>query len=283
MDHPGFNGAYIGIAFLILTVYLTAICLATLFTRVRKFFLASVLISIVPVLFFFGYTWPIITAMTLFILACHIAFGRVQDELANRLNVRVPVLVREGLPLILTGLSLLIAVAYFSRVEVSAPPTIEDIFPRTVFNRIIRGTSPIIWNRILPGFDTSLTIDEYITERLKETGVNIEALPEKERILLLTQARTQVFGNASHPVHGNQRIDDVLYDIVISRSNSYVDPYRQLLPIGLALAFFLFLRTVAFPYGWLLTLIVWSIIQLGVSKGWIVRVEEHVLKERLFW
>lgn len=282
-DQPGLNGTSVSATLLILTVYLTAICMGMLFMKQRTLFLTAVLTSTVPFLILFGVGVAVVSAIALFLCASHIAFGRVQEELANRLNVRVPVLVREGLPLILTFFSLLVAVAYFTHTEVSPSPTIETLFPRTVFNRVLRATSPIIWNRILPGFDASLTVDEYITERLEASGAHVQVLPERERITVLREARTQIFGDVAHPLNGSERIDSVLYDVVISRSNSYLDPYRKLLPIGLALAFFLFLRTIAFPYGWLLTLIVWGVIRAFISWGWIVRLEEHVVKERLFW
>lgn len=283
LDTPGFDGVNTGTAIFVLTAYLTAICIATLFMERRALFLGAVLVSIIPFPILFGTGVPVVLAMMLFVFANYIAFKRVQEELANRLNVRVPVLVREGLPVILTFLSLLVATAYFIQTAMSPPPTVETLLPRTIFNRIIRNTGPAIWNHILPGFDASLTIDEYITSRLEAAGVAIKELPEHERMLVLTEARAQVFGDVAYPLTGSERIDSVLYDVVVARSNSYVDPYRELLPVGLALAFFLFLRTIAFPYGWLLTLVVWGIIRLLIAWGWIVRLEEHVVKERLFW
>ena len=218
----------IWIALAFLALFMVCLSLLLLLTEHVKLVVISFLLGLAPVFYLFGYSVLMVACVVLVTLGILRAYLRVRREAESRINYYVRVLLGEGLPTILTVLSLLLAAAYYT--ETAQAPrrvTSQELLPRSVFERIL----------------------PYVPA---------------------------VRGEAPD-------VEEVLYDIITKRSEEFIAPYEQFVPLGLAIAFFLFLRSIAFPFSWAVIWICVGIVKLLIIKGAVARVEEQTTKERLQW
>lgn len=216
------------LALVFFTVFMISFSLLLLLAERLVLVVLPFLLGISPILYFFGHTTPVLVCFVIAALGVGRVYLRVRREARSRINFRVPALLREGLPTILTVLSLLFAIAYY--VETKQAPeriTLKDLMPRALFERVLEYTPAVSEN----------------------------LFPEK----------------------------DILYDIITQRSEEFIAPYERFLPVGFAIAFFLFLRSVAFPFSWIILWICVGIVKILVAKGLVVRTEELTTKERYMW
>ncbi|TSC73257.1 MAG: hypothetical protein G01um101470_183 [Parcubacteria group bacterium Gr01-1014_70] len=270
---------WITCAFLIL--FMVSLSLLLLFAERMRFAVLPFLLGIAPVLYFFGYTAPILAGAAIAALGAMRAFMRVREESKSRINFRVRVLLREGLPNILTVLSLLFAIAYY--IETKHAPeriTLRDLMPRPLFEQIFQ-YMPAVGNVVGLEIDSHTTLDQYAAHMLGQNGVDVSLLPSAERSRVLEEARKQLFGSGVG--NGDTRLADVFYDIVTQKSENFIAPYERFLPLGFAVAFFLFLRSVALPFGWLVSWMCVGIVHAAVLNGIIIRRDEPTYKEHFVW
>ncbi|GAI48624.1 unnamed protein product, partial [marine sediment metagenome] len=78
---------------------------------------------------------------------------------------------------------------------------------------------------------------------------------------------------------GDEKFEDILYQVVNQEINKYGQPYQQYFPLGLAAGIFFALKTIGFLFGWLVILLSWLIFKALVSAGAIKIQEQAVLKE----
>lgn len=274
-----------------LTCFLIALSLLLLFAE--HFWLLGIpfLLSVTSFAYFFGFSFLIAGGISLAVAGIFRAYTRVRAEAENRINFRIPILLREGLPTILTAYSLLLAIAYYTETHLTPERvTLRDILPRALFETVLERAPSSFGKTILPEFNSSLTLDAYLTRALEKNGVVFSTLPLAEQAHILEEARKRLFmpltdketGIQNIP-DGSVRLGDVLYDIVAQKSEQFLAPYEQFFPIGFAVAFFLFLRTVALPFSWILIWICAGLVYLARISGFVVRIEEQTTKERITW
>lgn len=271
-----------------LICFITSLSLLLLFAEHRWLVLAPFILGTAPMVYMFGYQLPILVSLLIAIVGLLRAQVRVRKEAESRIHFNISILLREGLPTILTVIALLCAVAYYTETN-KAPEriTIRDVLPRALFETILE-RAPYVGKNILPGFSTDTTINEYITRELEKNGIVLSLLSRAEQDQILTQAREHLFSplwgnNISHIPDGSEKLGDVLYDIVTLRSEQFLAPYERFIPLGFAIAFFLFLRTVAIPFSWIVIEISKGVVRLFQANGLIVRVEEQATKEIFKW
>ena len=276
-------------AILFLTVHLVASNILLLFAERSRLLILAYMLGMAPLFYFFGNPLAIIAVWALLCAGAVISYSRVRLELKSRITFHIPILLRQGLPTLLTALSLACAVGYY--VETARAPerlTIQDIFPRSVFTGIFQNTVPLLSDKFFPGFEPDDTIDSYIEKQFRTSGVDLQRVSQEERLRVLKEARTQLFskaaGNITFPeLTGQERLVDVFYDIGMARSEQFFDSNKRFAPLTLAIGFFLFLRTVALPYGWVLIFLTAGIVAGMKKGGMVVHGEEHAVKERLDW
>ncbi len=279
-------GAY---AIIFLTIHFAAVSVLLLFAdRARLIFLPYIL-GMAPLVYFFGNSLIGIAAYVLLCLSALISFSRVQRELKSRITFHISILLRQGLPTLLTAFSLACAIGYY--VQTAHAPervTIRQILPKNVFTGIFQNTAPVLSKTLFPGFEENDTINSYIEKQLRLSGADIQRFSPKERERILKEARTQLFSKAlgdavSREITGTERLVDVFYEITALRSEKFLEPYRRFVPLALAVGFFLFLRTAALPYGWVIIFITMGTAALMKKSGALVYTEENAVKERLKW
>ncbi|OGZ47302.1 MAG: hypothetical protein A3J55_00090 [Candidatus Ryanbacteria bacterium RIFCSPHIGHO2_02_FULL_45_17b] len=267
-------------AIISLSIHLIAVNILFLFAARPRFVFLPYALGIAPIFYFFGILLVTIVAYVLLLIAVVIGYHRVKRELKNRITFHVPILLRQGLPTLLTAFSIACAIGYY--VETTHAPkriTIRDILPQSMFTAIFKNTVPLLPDTILPSFDQNDTVDRYTEKQLQASGIDLQQVSQEERVRVLKETRVQLFSHRE--LTGTEKLSDVFYDITIARSEKFFDSYQQFVPLALALGFFLFLRTVALPYGWIIILIMSGIVAIMKKNNMLHYVEEHVVKERL--
>ena len=289
IDFGSFDSAPIAYALGFLVFYFVNISILFLLTDYWRLFMGAILFSLLPFFFFFGTTTITGTAGFIFILGAAHALTRVQQERRDRLTFKVSILLHQGLPLFLTMFAFILATAYFTETK-SAPAEIAlgDIIPRKTFTRILSTTQPYIGESILPGFDQNITVDEYITQNFTNSGINVSLLTPNEHDRLLRNAREQLVSRVGiapekMTLSGKETLGDTLYIIVTEKSSALFEPYRQFIPLALVIGFFLFLRTIALPFGWIVSFLVWLIIKFFDTNNIIIQEEVQATKEIIRW
>lgn len=232
----GNNWLWPSIGFLILLIFLSLNWLLTKSKAVLLITLVLILVS-----FFFVFSFKIEYLAILFIALLFFLFGsfRAINEKKVRIKIQVDKILRRGLPSILTGLALVIAVAfYFSPLALQSQDQIR--LPRPLFNIIIQPITKIFEEQVP------------ISQLSEQFGINLE---------------------------GNEKFEDILYQVVNQEINKYGQPYQQYFPLGLALGIFFALKTIGFLFGWLVILLSWLIFKVLVSAGAIKIQEQAVLRE----
>jgi len=269
-------------AIIVLTVHVVAVSILLLFAdRPRALFL-SYLVGMIPLFYFFGSSLVIMAAYVLLFVAAFISYNRVKLELKSRITFHVPILLRQGLPTLLTAFSLACAMGYY--VETTRAPeriTIRDLVPQSFFTNIFQNTAPFLSHTILPGFEQNDTIDSYTEKQLRANGIDLGQFSHEERSRVLKEARVRLFSQME--LTGKEKLADVFYDIVAARSEQFLDSYQRFVPLALAIGFFLFLRTVALPYGWIVIYITRGVVAIMKKSGMVARVEKNAVKEYLEW
>ncbi len=246
-----------------LTLYLVGISLALILYQERQLFVVTVALSFVAFFVFLPFRLEYIFLFFLALLAASRSFSSVKDELHNHLAFRVAPPLRRGLPILLTVLSLVLASVYYFTTGVSMSVSGSNLLPKSLFNIIVKTTEPNILQLVLPGFNQLITVDEYIAGTIRrDVGNSFDVLSPIQQAELLRHARSQLFKEFNLQVEGDQLLSDAFYQAIILKSESLLGPYKQSIPLAFAIALFLFLRAVAFPYTWLVICTSWGIMRL---------------------
>jgi len=288
----GFNagdGLAVSFALTLLTINLASTALLLLFAERVRILIAVTALNALAFLYFFGISISTGIGALILLVAGWYAYERVHVEIESRITFNISILLRQGMPSMLTALSVALALGYFVQTTKAPEPiTVRDIIPRTVFEAVFERTIPYVGGTAFPDFNANISIDEYIERQLKKSGLDISTLPAQERGQVLSRAREELFKQVADTlpaasIRGDTRIGDVFYDIIVAKSEQILAPYQQFAPFAFAFGLFLFLRTVALPYGWMIAWMARGSIALLRRGGAVVRTEEEAIKERVSW
>lgn len=177
------------------------------------------------------------------------AFGAFEavNEKKVRIKFRVRHILHGGLPHVLTGLALLIAIAYYAS-PYALKGVGEVIIPRTLFDHLM---TPLIGT---------------LEDELSTAMTPMPALP----------------GLPSHMFAGGavtEELTDQIYGTLNEAVNRYSFMYRKYLSVGLAVSVFFALKTIGILFMWLVIPIAWLIFKLLMHFGAIKIQEQSVLQE----
>ncbi|MEK7173714.1 MAG: hypothetical protein AAB710_01375 [Patescibacteria group bacterium] len=289
LQKNAYDGITVVYAAVFLTLYVCSMGILMLFAERASVFFLPVAISVLPFFYFFGVSILGGVIGFVYVMCALQAFSRVLWERDNRLQFKPLFLLRQGVPLMLTGIILMLAAGYYAQTNRSLEQiSIRDIMPPAFMTAILNRVTPFISERLGIGLDTNLTVDEYIRVQLEATGVDIARFSEKDRDAIISQMRNRLAeslmgGLPSGSLAGNERLGDIFYRIIEQKSESLLLPYQKYIPLALAIGLFLFLRTIAFPYGWFVAGVSALLVLLLQRARVIQRVEEQTVRERFEW
>ena len=224
------------ISFLVLLVFLSLNCLLT---RSRVILLITLIFVLISFLFSFGVNLSYLLVLFVAFLLFALGFSRSISEKENKVRIHVGKIFHKSLPLVLTGLSLIIAtVYYFSPLALQGQDEIK--IPRPLFDAI------------------------------SQSVINIAS--EQNPISQLDQS-------VGVPLNTNEEISNILYEGINREINRYSVNYRQYFPFGLAVGMFFAVKAISVPFMWLVIFLSWAIFKLLVALGAVKICEKAVLQE----
>lgn len=185
------------------------------------------------------------------------AFGleQIRSEAATTLTVRSWRVLRAGIPTILTAISLVISLFYYVHAAVQETAV---FIPRPVYDFAFPFlTRQDVWNAL--GIPTSsnleriradITIDQAIGILLENAIAKAEgnATTPSELISLQRKALAEQLGTQ---LKGDEKVGDVLYNLVNARANELAMPYTRYLPFAFSVGVFFAAKALSFPFHWL--------------------------------
>lgn len=229
------------IGFFILLIFLS---LNWLLTKSRYILLITLFFVLISFIFPFGFKLEYFFVLLISFLFFYLASQRAISEKRSRIKIEVFMILKRGLPFVLTGLFLLIATAYyFSPLALSGQNQI--IIPRPIFDKLI--------DPVLDNIRKDIPIEQIAGQFGIDLGMEVSII--------------------------NEDIKNDLYTQINSKINEQSQIYKEYLALGSAIGIFFALKVLGIPFMWLTILLTWVIFKILVASGAIRVQEKAVLKE----
>lgn len=174
---------------------------------------------------------------------------------------------RAGMPLLFTGISLVIA-AFAYQHETGASPR---LIPKPVFDIIAPRALQLAAEPLgLEGIDLNSAVDDAIVaqfSRNTETRAAINSMSAAERKNFIREARTELAKRFGLDLRGDELVRDVLYDSVNSKANEIFSGYREYIPLIAAAGIFFAVRALAIPLYALAILVCYVLTMAAKGAG----------------
>ncbi len=238
------NWLWSSIGFLILLIFLN---LNWLLAKSKTILLITLFFVLVSFFFSFGFRLEYLAILFTAFLLFYLASQRAVNEKEIRIKIEVVKILKRGLPFVLTGLALVIAMAYyFSPLALSGQN--EITIPRPLFDKLIDPVLEILKNQV--------PVNQF-EQIVGQFGINLD---------------TEIN-------FVNQEVKDNIYQSLNKEVNKQGQVYIEYLTFGLAIGLFFALKVLGIPFMWLTILLTWLIFKILVASGAIKIQEQAVLKE----
>jgi hypothetical protein len=176
------------------------------------------------------------------------------------------------------GVSLVIGIAAF--IYISLAVQAHRNVKREIYNRL-QFNSLVLLRYAIPTTLTALSI-------ILATSYYVETSRAPERIAIRDvvppATATAIIKKVAPLLAAEQNFDaGIFYELMASKTDSLLEPYQRYAPLAFAIGFFLFLRTIAYPFGWLIMGMAGGVVFILRKTGAVVHIEEQAVKERVEW
>lgn len=240
---------------ILLILWGIALCLAMLLIKDKRILYGSfILILVVFGLFFNNEPFYYLIVLVLCFLAFWLASKKIKKEETIEVNLNYWRIWKRGLPVLITGLILIIAMVYYFSPNLIEMRRVEIRLPRDVFNFIVTPLEGLIGERLSGG-------------SLKTDARNFLS---QEQIIELKEK----YGITIKPGDTGR---DVLYELVNFQIDNAGGPYKKFIPLGLAVTLFIGLKIISMIYVAIVIMLSWLVLKLLIATKFVKR--EIVKKE----
>jgi len=237
----------------------------------------AIFAGVIPSLIYFENSYVSLISIIIFTLLCLMPYVRARYDYRTRTIFYPAFIIKKIAPATLTLFALLMAVmAYQSFGEV----TPQDIMPQSVVEAIMQHAGNIFsfyFEVPVPGEG----VDAFLEKNLSRQGVDLGELSEYQKLLLIDSSRKGLAESFGIEIDGDERMGDVVYNLFSEYVNQYIKGYEQYFVWVFSFGFFILLKTIFIPIGWISMIVFWIIIKAGMFLG-IVKIErDNVLQEKL--
>lgn len=196
-------------------------------------------------------TAPVAGAIGAAVLLVAFAARRIRREVEFSIAFSAGKILKAGLPIYFTALSVIIALFYYQQIAGREHP-VDSVIPRAAVDLSVRALSGAFSDlQSIPHADSLITVDEFLAQnlegQLKTQGIAPTATNKKEIAALVAEQRNELARRYGIPMKGGERLTDVLHRAITEKVQDLLGPYARFLPFLSAFAFFFALRTVSFP------------------------------------
>ena len=277
-----YGGVIIPLAGLMLSAALFAFLGA--FVRTRWFGYASALAAITVPYFFTSSGAVAIGVLLASLLFAGSAIHRIQREVYFSISFHVSKVLRAGVPLYFTIISLTISMYYLA--QIGQRNVLATIVPRSAFEVTFRTLAePFASATGLSEIDPNSTVDEFLTQvvekKLGDKGIKLSQVSSGELERLLTAERREVERQYGLELEGQKKVKDVFYTAVSARVEDFLGPYKEYLPYISVTTFFLAFKAITFPLYYLTLGFASVLIRLLISVNILRNEKQKIEVEQL--
>ncbi len=227
----------------------------------------AVLASFVGSFFFVKASSAVLVGLVLTLAAALWALRGIQFEVKSGSIFRLSKILRQGLPLFFTAVSLLISVFYFASITQTSTTA---VLPRAIFDLSLPYTEGALQG-LLPGFKSTLSIEELLLKtvesQLANEGVDVSKLTRDQIEKLLKSQRSALERALGAPIIEKGNAADLLYDLTNNRVQDLLGSYKSYVPYISAIGFFLTIKALSVPLYLISLGFVWVLFQLLLAIG----------------
>ena len=225
-----------------------ALCLAMLLIDDKRILYGSFAITLALFYIFFN-NHPIyyLIVLVLLFLGFLSASRKVRKEEKTQANLDFWKIWKRGLPILITGLILVISLVYYFSPNLMEMRQFEFKISRNAFDVVIGPLSKLI------------------SERLPE-GMSLDA---NANLFLRAEEKQDLKNKYGVIIEANDTGKDVLYKLVDYQLNNVTGPYRKFIPFGLVVGLFIVLKIVSILYVALVILFSWLVLKLLIVTKFI--------------
>lgn len=238
---------------ILLIVWGIALCLAMLLIDDKRVLYGSFVLTLIAFCMFFNNEpFYYFIVLVLLFLSFWRACIKVRKEEHIQINLDFWKIWKRGLPLLVTGLILVVAMIYYFSPSLMEMKQIELSISQNNFKLVIKPLERLIGEKLPEGMTLDTDVNMFLgKEELKELEKNYGIKVEK--------------GDTGK---------DVLYKLVNYQLNNVTGPYRKFIPLGLAIGLFIVLKIVSIIYVALVILLSWLILKILTAVKF-VRLEKE--------
>lgn len=254
---------------LCLLILLIFLCLAWLLLKSKIILFTTLIIILLSFFVVFGFSLVYLIAVLAAFILFFLGSLRAIQEKESRIKLKIPKILKAGLPLLLTGLSVIIATVYFySPFSLNQQEQIQ--IPEALFEVIVEPAVKLISQNLSKNLDMSLPQNNQLNNIPAEWRVFLEDIlggGELEKTL-------------SNPAEAiSETVDKTVFQTVNQQINTLLKDYKKYIAVALAVSLFFALKFISMFFMWLIVLLTWLIFRLLVYFEAIHIQEKAVLKE----
>ncbi|MBI2053168.1 MAG: hypothetical protein HYT41_00270 [Candidatus Sungbacteria bacterium] len=213
------------------------------------------------------------------------AARRMRAEYESSLAFSTSKILKAGLPIYFTAVSLVIALLYYQEVSLKnnlassiVPHVAVDLSLRFLTGAVsdLQGTADA---------NSLMTVDEFLAQnlegQLKEQGTSLKSISQRQIAEIIAGQRNELAKRYGIQVKGGERLADVLHRTITSKVEEILGPYARFLPFLSALTFFFALRVLTFPLYFVVVVVVALLITLLHAVKIIKSEKKQIEVERL--
>jgi len=188
------------------------------------------------------------------------AARRMRAEYESSLAFSTSKILKAGLPIYFTAISLVVALLYYQAVS-AQNNIVSSIVPRAAVDLSLRFLTGAVSD--LQGTadaNSLMTVDEFLAQnlegQLKEQGTSLKSISQRQIAEIIADQRNELAKRYGIQVKGGERLADVLHRTITTKVGEILGPYARFLPFLSALTFFFALRVLTFPLYFIVVVIV---------------------------
>lgn len=242
---------------------LVFLCLSWLFFKAKAVFLAIIAVVFLIFFAFFGFNLSYLVVSAAAFLLFAVGSQRAIQEKEARIKLKVAPILKSGLPLILTGLSLMISVVYFySPLSLINQERIQ--VPRSWFDAVSGPAINFFSKNLAQKFELPPAI-----------GFQSDSFEAHEAQFLLKE----ILGKENNSFEQQEQQEENLYQTLNQGVNRLFRDYKKYLAISLAASLFFGLKFAGMLFAWLAIFLTWLALKLLILFKAVSVREKDVSKE----
>jgi len=280
--------------------------------KIRDLVILTAIIILPSVMLGGNYWYNMTIAWVVANLLYYIAIRRIKKEQHSRTKISAFFILRRGVPIIGTALSLLIASGYYfsmiSKQMVGELPKFEIEISQKVTKSGLKGVNYIVPTDEVEWILDGATVDEYIMRTMESQGsfgqfqagqpveaqggegsrgiegISLPEITKEQQQQFIVLNRNTLEQQLGVELTGDERMDDLINTLVNMRVNDLLNGKMfsaSVVPLGAAFAMFLTVRSLIWIFNFMLYWIVTGIIKIFIKAKLIVIKKETVEVERI--